>query len=576
MKSTSSLRRSLGGLGGPGIASWPAFIFTWILAVFGHLTTGSIEVHLPLLLLIVTIAQLFAFIPLVMLRYRFLKVDQNLQPWLGLAGIILAGVLRGATVTYLLYVFKINSEPMLAYRIGTALVGFSFVIAIYVLAAHNFRERGKYLKKLARLNEDLAKTQSRARMQVAHRNDATIVQIRATLETEFTRISKASNPELVDALKHLAAEVIRPLSHDLEHALPAWHPENEQRENDTQLRWRQAVDGLISDRPLSTGMATAFVAMLVLVMGTRFFATQLIHVLLIFIPIMWGLLYSANILLAQIRKTTKLTYSLFCLVGMVALVSYVSLYVSAVALGDLPVRMKFVTFGSYVATLDVLLVCLWFALRREQERLQINLKDSSLQLRRDLALLHQADRLHTKALARALHGPVQAAATAAALRLTALEKLSNINETTRAEIEESLQKSLDLEHLNSHAALPLDEVLNRITLLWDGVCEVKTNVSSDAYHVLEVDVPARAVVVEVIAEAVSNAVRHGGATHVYSEVNFDGDLQLSVIDDGSGMSEILETGVGTKVLDECALDWKRIGIPSGQNLTAVIPTRLPE
>lgn len=64
------------------------------------------------------------------------------------------------------------------------------------------------------------------------------------------------------------------------------------------------------------------------------------------------------------------------------------------------------------------------------------------------------------------------------------------------------------------------------------------------------------VLTDLLGEAVSNAIRHGGARHVRVEVQRDGDdlVLARVVDDGV-MSSNPSTGLGTTLLTQCTYDW---------------------
>lgn len=565
----TNLRKLFRGLGGPDILSWPAFVLTWVLAMFGHLATGTIKAPLIEILVIVTAAQCLAFIPLIGLRITFLKSYENSHPWIGLFGILVAGVIRGSAISALLELLDSESNPLWAYRIVAALSSFSLVLVICVMSIHSYRERKRALQDLMRLNDDLLATNLRAREQVTSRNEDVVIQIREVLEQEFLEVFQSSDQEFRQSLQRLAADVVRPLSHDLEQSLPAWHPEN--REAPSRPSWRQVMQGLSTGKPIRPGMATAFVGLLLLILGARFFPSHLLAVLFIFSPVMWGLFSLGNKILERCINPSRLGRSVALLILVVSASCVIALWLATMPLGDISTHIRLLTFGSLVAIIDALLVSFWYALRAEQERLQIQLDSSAASLRRELALLHQADRLHTKALARALHGPVQMTATAAALKFDDATVAGALSEDLRRDLEQALREALDLVDSHAETALPFEEALKRITSLWEGVCDVIAEISVEARQVLSQDPAVRAAVVEILTDAVSNAVRHGKAKHINAELRYEGDLLLTVTDDGTVAPMPEVTGLGTKVLDECAIEWSREQLSYGHRLTAVIP-----
>lgn len=567
-------RTLLRSLGGPDVISTPAFLITWVLAIFGHFATGTINTGLLGILGIVSVAHCLAFVPLVLLRLTLLSSYTNARPLLGLGGILLAGVLRGFTISTLIVVTDLGNKPLWGYRIIAALASFSVVLIVCAMCIHGYRQRVRDLEYLTQLNLDLAATTARAREEVTSRNEDLVEEIRGVLNQEFSRLSISSDEEFLMSVQHLAADVVRPLSHDLERSLPAWKPER--NPGSIRVSWRQVAQGLFAEHPIHPQMATLFVSLLLLILGARAFPSQLLLIMLVFIPVFWSLLAAINVFLTRLTSAQQLTRSVVLMIFATGVASFTSLWAATLPLGNTVERSRVFLFGSVVATIDVLLVSFWFALRNEQERLSAHLDASALSLRRELARIHQTDRLHTKALARALHGPIQMTATASALKLDVAKSSGLTNESLRGDIERSLREALDLVDIEGGFTLSLPEAFDRITSLWEGVCTVQINVSQDAELALGEDVAARAALIEIITDAVSNSVRHGKARNVICDLSCEHDLILTVTDDGDGTSGNVVAGVGTKVLDECCVEWQRESLDTGQRLKALIPIALPE
>jgi two-component sensor histidine kinase len=64
---------------------------------------------------------------------------------------------------------------------------------------------------------------------------------------------------------------------------------------------------------------------------------------------------------------------------------------------------------------------------------------------------------------------------------------------------------------------------------------------------------------ELLSELTFNAIKHGGANKVLFSVSLatDNTVELTCIDNGERPSDSGRVGLGTKLLDECALQWTR-------------------
>jgi anti-sigma regulatory factor (Ser/Thr protein kinase) len=76
---------------------------------------------------------------------------------------------------------------------------------------------------------------------------------------------------------------------------------------------------------------------------------------------------------------------------------------------------------------------------------------------------------------------------------------------------------------------------------------------------------------EIVAEAVGNAVRHGDASAIAVDVAVvDDDLLIRVQDNGqSGLG--VGSGMGSQVLQDCCLRWERRSQESGVVVEALLP-----
>jgi signal transduction histidine kinase len=109
------------------------------------------------------------------------------------------------------------------------------------------------------------------------------------------------------------------------------------------------------------------------------------------------------------------------------------------------------------------------------------------------------------------------------------EVFSEITTAARRALDES--RSV-ISVLSRPAEEPLGTALTR--LAEDTAGRWGTEVNADTEQTLEVPVPAREALLRIVGEAVTNAVRHGGARTIHLRLRADPHLHLSIDDDGSG------------------------------------------
>jgi signal transduction histidine kinase len=168
-----------------------------------------------------------------------------------------------------------------------------------------------------------------------------------------------------------------------------------------------------------------------------------------------------------------------------------------------------------------------------------------------------------------LHGPIQASLYASAMRINPSEKLSpEMVEAVERDIATALAK-LD----GSNMIEPFESVMTQIQEVWEGVAEVRIETISAELNDLFANNPtASSCSLEIIREAVSNAVKHGKASIIEVSVRPTGQtfLSLEVRNNGKMVTANKRDGYGSEILDEVAFEWSLENLPAGVILKALV------
>jgi signal transduction histidine kinase len=123
--------------------------------------------------------------------------------------------------------------------------------------------------------------------------------------------------------------------------------------------------------------------------------------------------------------------------------------------------------------------------------------------------------------------------------------------------------------------LDLDKLVEELTAAWNGVCDVKVQVSERAARALKRNFEAMFGTNEIMREAVSNSVRHGAATMVDIEIDRIDDEVLNFVarNDGLPLAEQTNVGVGSQMMDELTTEWS-LSTEEKSGLTA-LRARIP-
>jgi signal transduction histidine kinase len=177
----------------------------------------------------------------------------------------------------------------------------------------------------------------------------------------------------------------------------------------------------------------------------------------------------------------------------------------------------------------------------------------------DLAIMNSQLRqevwLNRRRIASILHGSVQSALYASAIRLAKTDSPSPEDvAAVQADISAAINK---LE--STDGAENFSEVLEQIKTVWDGAVEIELpNIGVEIQEKLEANPVASACAAEVVREAVSNAAKHGKAEHVVIALEQTGPnlLGITVTNDGQPLGDEVVAGYGSSILDEVAFTWQ--------------------
>lgn len=200
--------------------------------------------------------------------------------------------------------------------------------------------------------------------------------------------------------------------------------------------------------------------------------------------------------------------------------------------------------------------------RREAQRILV---DTIAQLEVSTSLLRQRVWFTTRRLGLVLHGSLQSALLSAVMRISAGE----VDDAAIADMKARIKQVVaGLPGLGQGAA-SVPEVVAHVTEVWAGVCDITCEVADDLEDALLLAPISREAVAEVITEGVQNAVRHGGATRVQLSLHLDGPcMHLTLRDNGRESSGI--DGLGSRLLNEVCVSWKRVAEDEGTSLSAVM------
>lgn len=476
--------------------------------------------------------------------------------------VVVAGVVRGLTLQWLLVEWGM-SEPGLGgfqYRTLASVLVVTLGAttgALLKVAVDGHRQR---LEDLAAEQERLALILEEAEAQVLIDQSGTLQEVSEYLTEQLATV-KGSSPLLaIDSLETLVSSIVRPLSHELAATNPTWKPPEPSRSQSTLDRSR--VWGSIASVGFIDPAGPAAFVLIVTpasIAVAGFKPALFLHFVvgaLVFVGL-WALRALAPRLGASQSLPIRLAITGAALMAACIPAAIATFFLSGPVSG-------FVN-AIYIVVLIPLVALLWSFIR--SARLQRREIDEAMtqvveQTRWWISRTRMAGWWQRATMARALHGPIQTAIHAAAQRLrTALEH-GDASDTLVQSALDGIRISLPTLIANDSVGRQVDDDLQVLVATWQPLASITVTLDHEAQDRLQRDVICGEICADIIGEAVSNAVRHGGARHIQADVQLATAEVLSIVvtDDGSGWdrSPVVEgqqQGLGSVQLETCALTW---------------------
>jgi len=569
----SRWRQAFDRIGGPDAVTWPAFWISLAASMLGHLATGGeVSASLGVRAFAVVVAQIAMFVPLVILRLTLLRNPPRPRPWVAVAGFIMASMARGVVLTAVLLALDAVDQPLWIYRIFGSIATSGLVLLIVAVVVSSMRAHTRSLESLLRVQRRLSAAQDEIVAEVTDRNEQTLERVKARLAEEMVALDSTQGAGSVSELQRLASDVVRPMSHQL--AVSVRMTEIAEPEvDDVHVTPRQVAGQLVTGAPFRPVASGVLMAVIITPAAISLFGTMALLLIVTAVTAVALTSWLANRALSSLLPRVGQAAGLAGVILAAVLAGYLSSAAGALVVRASGQGMEFFVGGGLFVAGILLLLALISAILRQQVAAERDLVVYTERLRWTVVRLRQLQWLQGKAISRALHGPVQAAVTSAALRLDSAVRSGAPTTDLLNQIRTELRSTIDVLDAPEMTAAPLDDSLARITGTWQGICEVVTQAPSDARDLLANDPVTTSTVVDILTEAVSNSVRHGGASRVTAsfEVEPPDVIRMTVWDDGAPHSAPGAAGLGTRLLDDCTLRWSRTPGEGGQLLAVLLP-----
>lgn len=510
--------------------------------------------------------------------------SRTARPWVFVGAVVVAGMVRGLYMGLESARLGLAESADLVLRMSVApllLVIWMSVAALIVDAARRHRTAMQHLQVQLDRERHLA-SESASRLREARTDIVSKVAETVAVQLQGAAALSDDPHRAAARLQRIVDDVVRPLSHELH---------RQSVEDDrllmeargtgavTRVPVRDHVDAVVSHRPFAPTLAGAIVlasstAVSFHALGPVFGALCLfVDVATIVVPTM-----IARRVLVPRMPHWSLVRRVGAVVGAWLLIAVVNSVSVAALLGLLEgVRsadrrasqaMTLPTVTAVALTVQIALaVQAAVSVRRVQAEQE--LRAATRAAERALSRLRQRAFVQQQQLSRLLHGEVQARIVSLALQLQINPPADSA--AAVADLDRRIRASLSGEGRSSWR-----DDLDELDEMWNHVIDLSIRIDDPARQQMDVDPSAAQATVAVVREAITNAVRHGGADRVDVSIGLDRDvLVIDVRDDGVVDDSGVEAGIGTRIFDSVCLTWD-LSVGNSGRLVASVATGTTE
>lgn len=565
-------------LGRSDAINWIGFVgvtflqSTGAFLISGELARGSEPLFLGLVIFSMTPVGVLLIAGRYLLR---LRVPALLKPLITVGIFQLAAITRALFFDQLLLSTNLTEKSQFVFRLigteATVFVGL-MTVASLVTYARDFSERNIELStSLLTLNEEYKAVSHR----LETRKSALVKTIQDELHLGISRLS-GKNLELdAEQLKYLLDDVVRPLSYKLGREFEGQSIQ-QNSQIPTEVNWREIIQRTLLTNPVHPFWFTLWASI-----GTlQFYRSR--NVADFFIPVIGSMLfiYVIQLLFARLWRGIPSEWPIGLRAGIFssfALLTSVSANTFVHVLSGLntlnpPMILGVTLFYAVLAWLIALLTTSSNSLKS----INAELIAANISVKRKLVAENASARHFELEVSRILHGSVQDAIAASLKKVQSLPQGTQLSPKDLSALRSPIENSLRLLLSPGLASQNVNKAVNDLSKLWSGVVDIDVELEEQATSVLEESNISSGVAIEIIREAVSNAIRHGNASKIHIHVSLVQqfkDVMIEVSNNGLPISPDSQPGIGSSLLNELALNWERINVDGEVKLRAVLPLK---
>ena len=514
-----------------------------------------LETNLLERFLVATAGYLAAVAVLLVARRFLVGKEEKSRPAFVLTAFLIAGFARGVVI---LSLDVLTGQHQVGQELFRLLGGPIFTFVTFTLAAVLASNYQRHRESLAALADERYRLQIRSagiRAKVQIQREELLGKVRSLLDPAIAKIQAnltgTSSTDAIASLRSTVDEVVRPLSLEVAEA----SDELEAESGRAVIREEAPIPSRILLGEFIVPLWASLILSIVLV-PAAFLLEDPLSSLTILLCAFLSMFLGLGFFQWLTMKLPVPPFLVALLVPSFSAISLIPIYFAAEELEwNVTVQQvnALLLFGVCVGVTT-------FAAQFSQLQRKAtteNLVGVNQQLEILNASLRQELWLNRRRTASVLHGPVQAALFASAMKLSQEQKPTA---ELVAEVEQDI--SAAIEKLNNPSNLEgedISDLLNQIVEIWSDAAKITIEIPEPLEAEIARSPLASEAFIEISREFITNAIKHGKASSVSLKVSRIDDLRIAikVVDDGQGLPPGAKPGFGSKLLSELSLVWRQ-------------------
>ena len=512
--------------------------------------SGQYLIRFAIITIVFLISMIFLFFGVILIS----TVKEKYQSFLLLIYVIITAALRGYVFDVLLNEFVLNFESRPAFRVSSSILNFTISAVLATIANGKVRENTFSVYKLIREQKRLSYVEKVTKENLQEFDFIQIQPIKNQLLASVKTLRSQRVEEALFTIRKTIDDIVQPLSRSLDELISQWSPP-EISEREAKINWKKAA----SQAAVVTEVDPKITPVIVTLIGISTIIPnygQITGVIIIAQSFLTGF-----VIYSFVKKIiTKISSGALGFLFTLAIAGFLQGLISLIWSYRIDASLGILVLTPTAAIVVGFLIAIVDTASRQLNEVRLSISQTTSDLSWAVSRVRNQQHQRSRNLGRKLHGEIQARFSSAFLMLQNNQYDPVKVKSLIIEIANNLERDvLKLQESNNETQ-DLDSVFENVQQTWQGLATIKFSVEEKLKKIIQNDNLCQTALVDVIPELCFNSIKHGKANEikVLIEQNSPKNIVLKVQDNGQQLEvKSSKVGLGTKLLEECAISWKR-------------------